>query len=169
MSEDVFRDVTDIYEAMIDWQKRLSHEESFYRRLFDRVGVRSVVDVACGTGEHAAMFHSWGLRVEGADISANMIERAGAKFGELPNTRWVIRGFDQPIDTDAPFDAAICVGNSLALAPDIRTAQRTIEQMLASVRNGGVAVFHLLNIWRLPDGPCQWQKCRRVSLHAGRC
>ena len=80
MSEDVFSDVADIYEAMIDWQKRLASEGPFYRRLFDRVGVHSVLDVACGTGRHAAMFHSWGLRVEGADISANMIERARRPF-----------------------------------------------------------------------------------------
>jgi hypothetical protein len=45
MSRDVFSDVTDVYEAMIDWPKRLANEGQFYRRLFDRVGVHSVVDV----------------------------------------------------------------------------------------------------------------------------
>jgi SAM-dependent methyltransferase len=76
MPNGVFTHLTDVYEALIDWPKRLAHEEAFYRRLFERVGARSVADVACGTGHHAAMFHSWGLRVEGSDISLQMIEHA---------------------------------------------------------------------------------------------
>ena len=73
----MFDDLTDIYDAMIDWPKRLAHEGSFYRRVFEQHDVRSVVDVACGTGRHAAMFHSWGLRVEAADLSPAMIDRRG--------------------------------------------------------------------------------------------
>ena len=76
----MFDDLADVYEAMIDWPKRLAHEEPFYRRLFERLGARSVLDVACGTGRHAAMFHSWGLRVEGADLSPAMIDRARSQL-----------------------------------------------------------------------------------------
>jgi SAM-dependent methyltransferase len=167
MSGDVFNDVTDVYEAMIDWPKRLANEGRFFRRLFDRVGVRGVVDVACGTGRHGTLFHSWGLEVEGADIGASMIERAQTNFGEPPNMRWVVRGFDQPIQPKEPFDAAICIGNSLALAPDIPTVQGAVHEMLAAIRSGGVAVLHVLNLWRFPDGPCQWQKCKHATLERG--
>lgn len=167
MSEDVFDDMTDVYEAMVDWQKRLANEGEFYRRLFDRAGVHRVLDVACGTGRHAAMFHSWGHHVEGADISANMIERARSNCGEPPKMRWSVRGFDQPVQPEEPYDAVICVGNSLALAPDIATLERAVKEMLVAVRGGGVVVLHVLNLWRLPDGPCLWQKCKRASLERG--
>jgi SAM-dependent methyltransferase len=160
----MFDDLTDVYEAMIDWPKRLGHEEPFYRRLFAEHGVQSVVDTACGTGRHAAMFHSWGLRVEGADVSPEMINRARANFGEPARLRWVVRGFDQPIAPAEPWDAALCVGNSLPLAPDTATAERAIGQMLAAVRGGGLLVVQALNLWRLPDGPCIWQKCRLATL-----
>lgn len=167
MSDPTFDAHADAYEQMIDWPKRLAHEEPFYRRLFQRVGVRSLVDVACGTGRHADMFHSWGLSVEGADVSPEMIRRARESFGEPPELRWVVRGFDQPIQAAAPFDAALSVGNSLALAPDMATVQRSIHEMMAAVRTGGLIVVHVLNLWRLPDGPCVWQKCRRVALPRG--
>ena len=36
--------------------------------------------------------------------------------------------------------------------------------MFAAVRAGGLVVLHVLNLWRLPDGPCVWQKCRRAPL-----
>lgn len=163
----LFDDLTDVYEAMIDWPKRLANEEPFYRGLCARFGVKSVVDVACGTGRHAAMLHSWGMRVEGADLSAAMIGRARAAFGEPAGLHWMVRGFDQPIDASEPFDAAVCVGNSLALAADAATVERAIGQMLATVRGGGLVVVQVLNLWHLPDGPVTWQKCRRAALPQG--
>ena len=188
-----FDDLTDIYEAMIDWPKRLAAEEPFYRRVLGEVQAKSVLDVACGTGHHAAMFHAWGLRVEGADLSPNMIRRARTAFGEPDGLGWVVRGFTEPagppptktgpgtatndgshratvqaVAEPVPvFDAAVCVGNSLALAPDLAAAGQAIRLMLSAVRPGGVVVVQVLNLWRLEDGPCVWQKCLRTGLPAG--
>jgi glycine/sarcosine N-methyltransferase len=167
MTDTRFEDLTDVYEAMIDWPKRLANEEPFYRRLFAEHEAGSVVDVACGTGRHAATFHSWGLKVEGSDISPQMVERAVANFGQPPRLRWVVRGFDEPIESSEPHDIALCVGNSLALAPDLVTAERAIQQMLRAVRTGGAVVVHVLNLWHLPDGPTVWQKCKRTRLPRG--
>jgi SAM-dependent methyltransferase len=163
----MFDNLTDAYEAMIDWPKRLANESPFYRRWFERTKVRSVVDAACGTGRHAAMFRDWGLHVEGADISPNMIARAKAQFGESADLHWVVRGFDTPITPATPWDAIICVGNSLALASDPAVAARAVQEMIAAVRPGGVVVIQVLNLWKLPDGPCVWQKCRQVALPDG--
>jgi SAM-dependent methyltransferase len=118
------------------------------------------------------MFHQWGLQVEGSDLSPAMIAHARANFGEDERLRWKVRGFEQPIAFDRfregeapaePFDAALCMGNSLALAPDLETAQRTIQQMFAAVRPGGIVMIQVLNLWQLPDGPCVWQKCKRIK------
>ena len=78
-----------------------------------------------------------------------------------------MRAFDEPITPTEPFDVAVCVGNSLALAPDMATVDRAIRQMLAAVRSGGAIVIHVLNLWHLPDGPCVWQKCLRAMLPGG--
>jgi hypothetical protein len=96
-----------------------------------------------------------------------MIERARRQHGESPNLRWLVRSFDQPSGPDGAFDAAICAGNSLALAGDRPMVQRTLERMLAAVRPGGIVLVHILNLWRLPDGPCVWQKCQGASLPEG--
>jgi SAM-dependent methyltransferase len=160
----MFNDLTQVYEALVDWPKRLANEEPFYRQLFARLRAQSVVDVACGTGHHAAMFSHWGLRVEGADLSADMIETARANFGESQQgLRWMARSFDEPIET-GPFDVALCVGNSLALAPEPSVARQAIRQMLAAVRTGGAVVVQVLNLWHLPDGPCNWQKVRPATF-----
>jgi glycine/sarcosine N-methyltransferase len=162
-----FDDLSDVYEAMVDWPKRLANEEPFYRRWFAQVQARRVLDAACGTGNHAARFHQWGLEVEAADISPAMIARARAAWGEPSGLRWQVRGFDEPAATAAPFDAALCVGNSLALAADRETASRAVAAMLVAVRPGGIVVLQVLNLWRLPDGPCVWQKAVRSTLALG--
>jgi len=164
-----FDDLTDVYAAMIDWPRRLGNDEPFFRQLFDEVGARRVADVACGTGHHAAMFHSWGLEVEADDISPNMIDGARRNFGEPDGLTWSVRSFEQPIPVDEPLDAVTCLGNSLALAGDLATAERAAGSMLDALRPGGLLVLHVLNVWRLPDGPCLWQKCLRSELPQGEC
>jgi SAM-dependent methyltransferase len=162
-----FTDLTDVYESMINWPKRLANEEPFYRRWFARIGARSVLDAACGTGRHAAMFHSWGLQVEGADVSPAMIARARTLFGEPQGLRWTERGFETPPAPREPFDAAVCVGNSLALAADPIAVHAAVSHMLSAVRPGGIAIVQVLNLWRMDDGPCVWQKCLRTTLPQG--
>ena len=167
MAETLYAGLPDIYDAMVDWPKRLDNERPFYRRLFDEAGVVRVLDVACGTGQHAAMFHDWGLSVEAADVSPEMIDRAKATHGESSNLRWNVRSFTEPVEPKASFDAVVCVGNSLALANDPDSVTRAIRNMLAAASDGGIVIVHVLNLWRLPDGPCVWQKCRRAKLLSG--
>lgn len=164
MSNKQFDDLTDIYEAMIDWPKRLANEEPFFRRLFETFKVKKLVDVACGTGRHAAMFHGWGLDVRGVDISTNMLERARDLFGEPDGLTWGLQNFDQPIEPTGSYDAALCLGNSLALAGSIEAAGRLVGNMLAAVRPGGLVVAQVMNVWKLPDGPCVWQKVIRKKM-----
>jgi len=167
MNANSFNKLTDIYEVMIDWPKRLATEEAFYRRWFGMAGVKRVVDAACGTGHHAAMFHGWGLEVEGADVSPAMIDRARATFGEPPLLRWAVRGFGELIPRAGSWDAVVCVGNSLALVSDSAAAESSIVRMMEALRPGGLLLVHVLNLWRLPDGPCVWQKCQRTRLPQG--
>ena len=50
------------YDLMTDWEARLRSEAGFLRQLFERFQVRSVLDAACGTGQHAMAFARWGWR-----------------------------------------------------------------------------------------------------------
>ena len=165
--EGTFREWVDVYDLLVDWPRRLAREEPFYRRLFQAAGIKRLVDVACGTGHHAAMFHRWQLDVQGADISPEMIDRARQLHGTSATLQWTVRGFEEPIETGSPFDAALCVGNSLALAATQEAVRQTIRHMLAAVRPGGLVVVHVLNLWSMPDGPCHWQKCFRMEGQRG--
>jgi SAM-dependent methyltransferase len=54
----VFEDRPELYDALVDWSKRLAREEPFFRAVFEQVAARRVLDAACGTGRHAALFQS---------------------------------------------------------------------------------------------------------------
>jgi glycine/sarcosine N-methyltransferase len=155
------------YDALVDWPRRLANEGPFYRRLFEDAGVRRVLDAACGTGHHAAMFRSWGLHVEAADINPEMIDYCRSTHGESASLRWVVRSFVEPASAAGAFDAVVCVGSSISLAPDVETVNRVIAAMLSVVRPGGVCVIQALNLWRVPEGPTMWQKCRHFRRDDG--
>ena len=151
------------YDALVDWPKRLANEEPFFRRRFAEAAARRVLDAACGTGRHAALFHSWGLEVEGADVEPAMSAHCRTKHGQSDALRWTTRSFSALPPDAGTFDAVVCVGNSLALVPDLAAVPRVFAAMLAALRTGGVCIVHVLNLWRLPSGPTTWQKCVRLK------
>jgi glycine/sarcosine N-methyltransferase len=169
ISTSLFIDRPDVYDAMIDWPGRLTREEPLYRWLLDQFHARRVLDVACGTGRHAALFHAWGLEVEGADVSPAMIAFCKKTHGESTTLRWTCRSFDQPAEGGHPVDVVLCKGNSLALAPDSGSAARAVGAMMQAVRPGGGCLIHLLNLPGLPEGPVQWQKKQRVMIAGHSC
>ncbi len=160
----VFDQRVELYDALIDWPKRLANEAPFYRHWFEAVSARRVLDAACGTGRHVAMFHDWGLEMEGADASSAMIDWCRRRHGQTADLRWVERSYLQPTDPPGRFDAVICVGNSLALSGEQDDLTPALAAMLGSLRPGGACIVQVLNLWRLPDGLTQYQKCVRVRL-----
>lgn len=149
------------YDALIDWDRRLNAETPFYRSRFEQIGAKRVLDAACGTGRHAAMFSSWGLRVEGADISPEMIALCRSRHRDSDRLCWAVRPFtDRPLE-QATFDAVVCVGNSLALAEDRATVASAVAAMLEALRPGGMLIIQVLNLWRIPEGRSVLQKCIR--------
>jgi len=154
-----FDELVDVYDSLIEWPKRLAHEEPFFRRVFAEVDARYILDAACGTGHHAAMFHRWGMDVEGADLSPAMIARCREVFGENEKLRWTVRSFEDAVEPRGRFDAVVCIGNSLALVSDAAGFRRTVAAMITALRPGGVGIVQMLNLWRIQEGPTIWQKC----------
>lgn len=151
------------YDAMINWDRRLANEAPLFRWLFEQVGAHSVLDASCGTGRHAAMFASWGLRVQGADLSPDMIAWCRQQHGQSPALSWVQRSFTQK--AEEPSDVVICTGNSLALAEDMSVIEEAITAMASSARHA--LLLHVVNLQARPDGPVVWDKTTRVQLSPG--
>jgi glycine/sarcosine N-methyltransferase/sarcosine/dimethylglycine N-methyltransferase len=90
-----------------------------------------VLDAACGTGLDLVALERNGHRVVGADASPAMLREAAARTdAELVLSTWE----DLPGRVTGPFDAVLCVGNSLphlATAEERRTALAAFAGLLA--------------------------------------
>jgi 2-polyprenyl-3-methyl-5-hydroxy-6-metoxy-1,4-benzoquinol methylase len=141
------------YDRFVEWPARLAHELPHLERLFAAHGVQRVLDAACGTGQHALALARRGYEADGADLSAPMIERARAQAaaGGLA-VRFAVAGLGELAQTlPGPYDALLCLGNSLPhlLAPE--AVQGALADFAALLRPGGLLVIQNRNydrVWR---------------------
>ncbi|MFC2037550.1 class I SAM-dependent methyltransferase [Chloroflexota bacterium] len=116
---------------------------AFFRKLFAQNGVRSVLDCACGTGQHLPLFHALGCEVIGSDVSAAMLAQARknlATYGaEVPLHQADYRYLPQHFERR--FDALMCLSSSILHMPDETEAKRAFRSMRAVLREGGILVL----------------------------
>lgn len=151
--ENLFLDFAADYDRMINWEQRLSREAPFFERLFDEVGADRVLDTACGTGRHAILFCRRGLKVEAADPSPEMVERArqnasaaGCEIGFHVAPLEEIEKFVRP-----GFDVITCMGNSL---PHIKTREgleKAFRGISGLLNHAGVFALQIRNYRRVYD------------------
>jgi SAM-dependent methyltransferase len=145
----VFNDFSAAYDRMFPWEARLATEGPFLRRLFETHGVRSVLDCACGTGRHVIALAQWGFCAAGSDLSPQMIAaaEANARVAGVP-VRLATASFTDLASAFRPaerFDAVLCIGNSLTLAPSDEAVARAWREMHGVLQPGGIAVVHVFN------------------------
>lgn len=119
-------------------------EESFRRQA--RGAVRSVLDLGCGTGNHAIPLARRGYRVMGVDRSPAMIEVARGKSAAGLNLEWVvadIRGLRLP----GTYDAALLMFAVLSYQTGNADVCAVLETARRHLRPGGVLVF---DVWYGP-------------------
>lgn len=151
----VFNDFSEAYDLMFPWPERLKNEGSFFADLFRTHGVRSVLDCACGTGMHVIRFAKMDLAAYGSDLAPRMVEAAmenAMREGVLVNLRQAsFTELTRHFDNEERFDAVICVGNSLTLAPSDADVALAIREMFAVLNPGGICVLNVFNWDRLAE------------------
>ncbi len=137
------------YDRFVDWKGRLSHELPFFFHLFDRHGVRRVLDAACGTGHHAIALAQQGYQVVGADLSPAMVERARENASAAGvDVVFAVAGLGD-LATLGVFDAAICLGNSLPHLLTAEAVNRALADFATVLRPGGLLVIQNRNFDRV--------------------
>ncbi len=142
------------YDRFVNWPGRLAFELPFIEKQLKGIKGQAgqpirVLDVATGTGMHTIALAQHGYQASGADLSAGMIAKARQNavqagvevdfnivgFGDLAQALW----------DDLPFDALLCLGNSL---PHILTQDglaATLSDFAACLRPGGMLLIQNRN------------------------
>jgi SAM-dependent methyltransferase len=123
---------------------------------------RTVLDLACGTGNLSIILARRGYRVIGVDGSPNMLEVARKKAESAGLNIDFVEGDLRSFSVEHPVDAAVCVFDSLnyLLEPiHVQSAYRSVSKALVP---GGFFVFDVNTPGRLAAIP------HEISLMEGR-
>jgi len=141
------------YDLLVDWDRRLAREAPFFEGLFKAANVVEVLDLGCGSGRHAARFASWGLEVTGIDPDPAMLELTRSHARETGvDLQLVEAGFADLVDkVDGPFDAIVCLGNTLPMVGDREALGHLLGDAAYLLNPGGILILHLQNYPGLRD------------------
>lgn len=122
-------------------------------------GVRTILELGCGTGNDAARLASQGYVVTAIDLSGEAIGQARARFGSI--VRFMVADMTQRLPfRDEGFDAVMS-NVALHMFPDIVT-RAVFAEIGRLVRANGLFVFH---VNALEDRPlrARWQSARELE------
>ena len=108
-------------------------------------GARTVLDVACGTAEHARLLtEEHGYQVDGLDLEPGMLRIAERR---LPPGR-VHAGDMTDFELPGRYDVVLCLFSSIGYAGTLEKVRRTFERFRAHLAPGGVV---LVEPWFPPE------------------
>ena len=128
----------------VSYAARADFVERLLRR--SRIPVRTVLDLACGTGTMTALFERRGYDMIGADASPEMLLRAREKL--RPDTLLLCQSMPR-LDLYGTVDGAICCLDSLNYLTDPRDVRRTFERLHLFIAPGGALVFDVHGLAKL--------------------
>lgn len=153
----MFSRSADLYDLIYRQFKDYADECQRVADLLDRAHpeARTVLDVACGTGEHARILaRRHGYRVDGLDIEPEFVRLARQKH---PEGRFVC-GDMTDFDLGRRYDVVLCLFSSIGYVKTLENVERTLRQFREHLAAGGVVV---VEPW---IEPAAWQS-GRVFMH----
>ena len=137
----------------VDWPQRLASERPLLERIVESAPSERVIDLGCGTGEHARLLAELGCEV----IAIDAVEEAILRAQEEPVTGEVGARI-QYILTDmgaversvhGHFAAAFCLGNTLPQLLSPESVSRMLIGLKRRLKPGAPVLLHLLNYDRI--------------------
>ena len=141
--KDVYEKFAYDYDQFGAIEEYLGREKDFLETLFKEYNVKSVLDCACGTGQHLFMFFQLGLDVSGSDYSDSMLDVARKNFEKqgikIPLRQCDFRYLEQKHSNT--FDAVVCLTSSLPHLHSDEDLLRALQSMRNRLNRGGVLVL----------------------------
>jgi SAM-dependent methyltransferase len=135
------------YRRLIAWPERLQCEGPLLQRVLEAAPAKRVLDLGCGSGEHARFLNALGFEATGVDASPSQLEAARAAE---PQGRYVQAGLTA---LDAGIlggqGGAICVGNTLPHLCEEAEVSAFLGSLAQCLLPGAPFLLQLLNYDRI--------------------
>jgi SAM-dependent methyltransferase len=137
------------WDELIDWEKRYQAEGGFFRRELEKHGVKTILDIACGTGFHTVTLSLDGFEIVGADGASTMLakakenaERCGLSDIQLVEAEWTRLTEAFPSNS---FDAVVCLGNAFTHLFRESDRIKALQEIYSLLNDDGVAIIDQRN------------------------
>ncbi len=132
-------------------EKPYAAEADFVHRCLQQYGdaeVERILELACGTGNHALQFENYGYEIIALDYSQDMIERAKSKAAQgdsrIDFRQGDMRALDIP---EKPFDAVVCMFDSIGYVQTNQGIEQVLRGVHQHLRTEGLLIFEF---WHAP-------------------
>ena len=141
------------YGRLFAWPERLRREGPFLQQVLQEGPEPSLLDLGCGSGEHALHFSRAGYRVLGLDRSAAQLEQARLRAAGT-TARFVSGDLVRSSEAlgEERFGTAFCLGNTLVHLLEAEALAAACRGVHAALLPGGAWVLQILNYERLTAG-----------------
>jgi SAM-dependent methyltransferase len=123
-----------IYSTFKDYPREATRIADLLRRLNPQC--RTVLDAACGTGEHARLLSAAGFTVDGLDLSAAFVDIARRKH---PAGRFLVADMAD-FHLEHRYDAVLCLFSSIGYLCTLDRVEAALGCFREHVAPGGVVV-----------------------------
>lgn len=113
---------------------------------------KSVLDVACGTGDYSIELDKLGLDLTAVDIDKEMIKALTEKIISKESPVKCLQADMQELSTKfdkGSFDAVYCIGNSLVHLDSLDKIETFFKDVHSLLTKGGTFIFQIINFDRV--------------------
>jgi ubiquinone/menaquinone biosynthesis C-methylase UbiE len=139
------------YDALtgdVEYEKRADYLEKLFQK--SKIPVKTVLDLACGTGTMTWILTGRGYEMIGVDASEEMLAAAMEKSGSVEGVAPIFLHQSMPkLDLYGTVDAAICCLDSLNYLTNPKDVQRTFDRLRLFIAPGGLLVFDINTVEKL--------------------
>ena len=143
MSSSFQNDYAGFYDLLYG-DKDYTEEIDFIERIFSEYATEkpvSVLDLACGTGNHLIQLMKRGYQAEGLDLSKGMLEIAEKKLGDLAKQTQLYEGALQNFSIGKTLDAVMIMFSALNYVTTYDDLKTTLRNVHAHLNPGGILYF----------------------------
>ena len=162
----MYAQLAPVYDHFVNWKARLTYEMPLIFEHLRTMGKDqedlNVLDAACGTGHHAIAVAKAGYRSSGADISPEMVSIAkGNATAADVRVDFRTAGFGQlghAFRENAPFQALMCLGNSLPHVSDENQMKATLQDFASVLEPDGLLIIQQRNFDQVMQKKQRWME-----------